>query len=205
MEIFAKLEALLFYYGEPVPLSVVAKMLKITEEECSNTVLSFEQTLKESNDRGFVILHKGDTIQLATKPELKEIGESIIKDEFRESLTPAALETLALVAYLGPTTRATVDYIRGVNSSYSMRNLSMRGLVERGEEKGSLFRYTVTQEFLKHMGLSSVQELPEYDRYHTLLETFARTLDESTSEQGIEKHPATPFDAVEGEKIESTQ
>lgn len=205
MEIFAKLEALLFYYGEPISLSVVAKMLKITEEECSDAVLKFEQALKQSNERGFIILHKGNAIQLATKPELKEIGETIIKDEFRESLTPAALETLALVGYLGPVTRATVDYIRGVNSSYSMRNLSMRGLVERGEEKGTSFRYSVTQEFLKHMGLSDVRELPEYERYHTLLETFARTFNESNNEPEPEKSATTPFDTVDDEKTESAQ
>ena len=197
MDIFAKLEALLFYYGEPISRSVVARMLNITKEECSDAVLRFEQMLLQSNERGFLLLHKGDMIQLATKPELKEIGETIVKDEFRESLTPAALETLALVAYLGPTTRATIDYIRGVNSSYSMRSLSMRGLVERGEEKGTSFRYNATQDFLKHMGLSHVRELPEYDRYHTLLETFARTLEETGNETEAQVPTSTPFDVTE--------
>ena len=125
-----------------------------------------------------------------------------VKDEFRESLTPAALETLALVAYLSPVTRATIDYIRGVNSSYSMRNLSLRGLVERGEEKGASFRYSPTQDFLKHIGISNIKMLPEYDRYHTLLETFARTMEEVAISEKEEKKSDTPFDKVQKEEIE---
>jgi segregation and condensation protein B len=189
MEFSAKLEALLFFYGEPVDLNTIARMLGISLEECETAVFHYEEMLASSNERGLLILRKGNSIQLATKPELKEIGEAIVKDEFRESLTPAALETLALVAYLSPVTRATVDYIRGVNSSYSMRNLSLRGLVERGEEKGASFRYAPTQEFLKHIGLPSVKML-----------TFARTMEEVPERE--EKKIETPFDEVSKEEIE---
>ncbi|MFA5870415.1 MAG: SMC-Scp complex subunit ScpB [Candidatus Paceibacterota bacterium] len=202
MENIAKLEALLFFYGEPVDMSVIARILGITLEECEKEVSHYEQILSSSNGRGLLILRKGNSIQLATKPELKEIGEAIVKDEFRESLTPAALETLALVAYLSPVTRATIDYIRGVNSSYSMRNLSLRGLVERGEEKGASFRYSPTQEFLKHIGVQHVKMLPEYERYHSLLQTFARTMEEVSVSEHEEKNPETPFDEVPKEKAE---
>jgi len=194
MELSAKLEALLFFFGEPIELTTIARMLGISLEECEAVVSHYEQTLISSNERGLIVLRKGSSIQLATKPELKEIGEAIVKDEFRESLTPAALETLALVSYLGPVTRATVDYIRGVNSSYSIRNLSMRGLGDRGEEKGASFRYAPTQEFLKHIGISNIKMLPEYDRYHTLLETFARTMEETPVLEKEEKVSETPFD-----------
>lgn len=197
MDIVSKLEALLFYYGEPVSRSTIAHLLQLNEEECNEVVSRYGKILSDSAERGLTLLYKGNTIQLATKPELKEIGEAIVKDEFRESLTPAALETLALVAYLGPTTRATVDYIRGVNSSYSMRNLSMRGLVERGEEKGMSFQYSITEEFLKHMGLSHVQSLPEYSRYHTLLETFAQTQEDGSEKKSEVIPSATPFDSAE--------
>lgn len=202
MELSAKLEALLFFFGEPIELTTVARMLGVSLEDCEVVVSKYEKTLVESGERGLIILRKGNSIQLATKPELKEIGEAIVKDEFRESLTPAALETLALVSYLGPVTRATVDYIRGVNSSYSIRNLSMRGLVERGEEKGASFRYTPTQEFLKHIGVSNIKMLPEYDRYHTLLETFARTMEEAPVLEKEEKIPETPFDESATETIQ---
>jgi len=202
MEFSAKLEALLFFFGEPIDIHVVARMLNVSLEECEATVSHYEQALISSHERGLIVLRKGNSIQLATKPELKEIGEAIIKDEFRESLTPAALETLALVSYLGPVTRATVDYIRGVNSSYSIRNLSMRGLVERGEEKGASFRYSPTQDFLKHIGISNIKMLPEYDRYHALLETFTRTMEEVVIPENKEKKSESPFDEVQNEEIE---
>jgi len=202
MELSAKLEALLFFFGEPVDIHVVARMLSVSLEECEAIISQYEHALVSSNERGLIILRKGNAIQLATKPELKEIGEAIVKDEFRESLTPAALETLALVAYLSPVTRATIDYIRGVNSSYSMRNLSLRGLVERGEEKGASFRYSPTQDFLKHIGISNIKMLPEYDRYHTLLETFARTMEDVAISEKEEKKSDTPFDKVQKEEIE---
>ena len=180
MNIFAQIEALLFYFGEPIEIKKMAALLSISEEECEKTLAELEKKLTEDETRGLLLLHKEKRVQLVTKPELKQIGEAIIKDEFREQLTPAALETLSLIAYLGPVPRSTVDYVRGVNSSFTIRSLVMRGLVERGDEKGSSFHYRTTERFLKHMGITSVEQLPEYTKYKETLKQFEEQLQPQT-------------------------
>lgn len=181
--ILAQIEALLFYYGEPIEIKKIAEILKIEETVCLQALNELEKNLVETETRGLLLLRKEKKVQLITKPELKHIGESIIKDEFREQLTPASLETLSLIAYLGPVPRATVDYIRGVNSSFTIRSLVMRGLVERGDEKGASFHYRITERFLKHMGLTSVEQMPEYAKYKDTLKQY---------EEQLQKPPETP-------------
>lgn len=176
MHILAQIEALLFYYGEPIEIKKIAEIIKIEKEVCENALNELEKNLAETETRGLLLLRKEGKVQLVTKPEMKSIGEAIIKDEFREQLTPAALETLSLIAYLGPVPRATIDYIRGVNSSFTIRSLVMRGLVERGDEKGNSFHYRITERFLKHMGLTSVTEMPEYEKYKTTLQQYEEQL-----------------------------
>lgn len=176
MNILAQLEALLFYYGEPIELKKIATMLSITDEICAQAVAELEQKLQNDETRGLLLIRKEQKVQLATKPDLKFIGEAISKDEFKEQLTPAALETLSLIAYLGPVPRSTLDYIRGVNSSFTIRSLVMRGLVERGDEKGNSFNYRVTERFMKHMGLTSASDLPEFGKYKEMLTSFGEQM-----------------------------
>ncbi|MFA6365409.1 MAG: SMC-Scp complex subunit ScpB [Candidatus Paceibacterota bacterium] len=194
MTIFARIEALLFYYGEPIAIKKLASLLGISEEECAQALNDWEKTLAENGERGLLLLRKGESIQLATKPELKSLGEAIVKDEFREQLTPASIEVLSLVAYLGPMPRATIDYIRGVNSSFTLRSLVMRGLIERGDEKGNSFHYRITEEFLKHMGIASIQTLPEYEKYRTILREFEAQIMQPTP---TTETVATPHEATE--------
>jgi len=189
MTIFAQLEALLFYYGEPIEIAKLASLLNIAEEEAATQLDAWEKTLAENPERGLMLLRREKKVQLVTKPELKHIGETIVKDEFREQLTPAALETLSLVAYLGPMPRASIDYIRGVNSSFTLRSLVMRGLVERGDEKGTMFHYRVTEQFLTHMGLHSIAGLPEYERYRAILRDFEAQMQPSTETPPIPPLP----------------
>lgn len=184
--IIAQIEALLFYYGEPIEIKKIAEILKIEIDACEQALVELEKNLLESETRGLLLLRKEKKIQLITKPELKHIGESIIKDEFREQLTPAALETLSLIAYLGPVPRATVDYIRGVNSSFTIRSLVMRGLVERGDEKGASFHYRITERFLKHMGLTSVEQMPEYAKYKETLRRYEEQLQQPSETPAIQ-------------------
>ncbi len=176
MNIIAQIEALLFYYGEPIEIKKIAEILKIEISVCENALTELEKNLLETETRGLLLLRKERKVQLITKPELKHIGESIIKDEFREQLTPASLETLSLIAYLGPVPRASIDYIRGVNSSFTIRSLVMRGLVERGNEKGASFHYRITERFLKHMGLTSIEQMPEYAKYKETLKQYEEQL-----------------------------
>jgi segregation and condensation protein B len=178
---FAELEALLFFYGEPIEIERAAKLLGVKGAACRTLIDEWSAALARDPERGLALLRNGDTVQLVTKPELKVIGERLIKEEFREELTPAGLETLSLIAYLGPITRPRIDYIRGVNSSFIVRNLLIRGLIEReqGTEKGHLFEYRTSVAFLKHMGVTSIVDLPEYERYHAMLVEFETQRTES--------------------------
>jgi segregation and condensation protein B len=161
--LIAKLEALLFSYGEPMGIPLMAKMLKVKEEEISATLELLKEKLTDS-ERGLTLVKTGNSFALATKPELKEVVAAIVTDELKEELTPAALETLSLVAYLGPIARTDLDYIRGVNSSFSLRALSLRGLVERDTTKG-IPHYHLTADSLSHLNLSKPEDLPNYEEF----------------------------------------
>lgn len=167
----AKLEALLFQYGEPMTVEHIARIIGVGREQCEHFLEEYKNILDKTSERGLTLIMDGKKVQLVTKPELEHINQRIVREEFRQELSPAALEVLTIVVYLGPIMRSTVDYIRGVNSSFTLRNLLMRGLIER-ERKGNAYSYHASFEFLRHMGLRSVEELPEYEKYKDILERF---------------------------------
>jgi segregation and condensation protein B len=168
----AALEALLYIYGEAMPITKAAKMLNVSEENIQRASQELEEKCKDTGS-GLTMMHQGDTIQLATKPELSSLLENIAKGELTTALTPAAIETLAIIAYAGPMPRSTVDYIRGVNSSFIVRSLMMRGLVARSaEKKSNAYSYTVSGELLKHLGLTAIENLPEYETFREMVKKF---------------------------------
>ncbi|MEK7086926.1 MAG: SMC-Scp complex subunit ScpB [Patescibacteria group bacterium] len=170
----AQLEVLFFHYGEPLPIKKIMKVLNLKEAECEKLLSEWDAALNQAPERGLTLLRKEDKIQLVTKPEFQNISQKLIQEEFKEEISPAAVETLAIVAYLGPLPRATIDYIRGVNSSFILRNLLMRGLIERNfkQEKSNAYHYEVSFDFLKHMGLTRIEELPEYEKYNNFMKNL---------------------------------
>ncbi len=175
--ILAKLEALLYYHGDPIPLSKLGSLVGLSGEDCARAVAQLERMCALDTARGLMVVRHGDTVQLVTKPSCREVGDALVRDEFREELSPAGLEVLSLIAYLGPVPRATVDYIRGVNSSFTVRNLVVRGLVEKDSQasRGNVYAYRASAAFLSHMGLSKISELPEYGTYREKFEAFQNT------------------------------
>ncbi|MDP3974749.1 MAG: SMC-Scp complex subunit ScpB [Candidatus Jorgensenbacteria bacterium] len=182
----AACEAALFYHGASITVAKLAKLLAVTPEECRVALAAFGETLAATPARGLTLVMNGDEVALATKPELKGLLETLMKGEFEESLTPAALETLSLVSYLGPVPRSSVDFVRGVNSSFTLRNLLLRGLIERvPAPKGGGYVYSASMEFLKHMGLRKVAELPEYEKYRTFYHDFELAVQDQPAGQGV--------------------
>lgn len=169
--LLAELEALLFIYGEPMDFKKIAKTLKITEEEARGATGLLAEELR-GDQRGLFLVRDKEKIQLTTKPDFSGLLETVIKEELNENLTPAALETLSIVAYAGPLTRAELEYIRGVNSTFTVRNLLIRGLIERAPDpkRGNVFLYGPSLEFLKHLGVAQAGELPEYEKFKSLIE-----------------------------------
>lgn len=173
-KLLAGLEALLFAYGEALTAKSAAKLLGSTTEEAERGLKDFKKMLDADAARGLTLLTVGDEYQLATKPEFGALIETLVKSEVQESLTPAAQETLAIVAYAGPVGRAEIDYVRGVNSGFILRSLSLRGLVSRSEDphRANAYRYTISADCMKHLGVTDLADLPEYAKYRALAEKF---------------------------------
>lgn len=172
MELKSKIEVALFVHGEPMDYKKLSKVVSASESQVKEAL---EELGADLSDRGLDVVIGKDEVQLVTSPELSDVAEKLTKEELDTKLTPAALETLSVIAYIGPCSRALIEYIRGVNSAFMLRNLMIRGLVERESEPGKTgsYVYKVSFDFLRHMGVSSVEELPEYEKYKDLAATLS--------------------------------
>lgn len=169
--LMAKLEALLFIYGEAMDFKKIAKTLKASEEEVKEAAKALAEELKGEN-RGLFLVLDENKIQLTTKPDFSSLLELVVKEELHEALTPAALEALSIVVYAGPLTRAELEYIRGVNSVFTLRNLLIRGLVERQPDpkRGNVYIYSPSFQLLRHLGVARQNDLPDRERFQALIE-----------------------------------
>ena len=191
MNLIPKLEALLFIYGEPIDIKKLAKMLSVTEEELKNGLTLLGEELKR-NERGLALIQDKNRVQLVTKPEFSKLLEDITKEEFTEDLTPASLEALSIAVYAGPITRADLEYIRGVNSSFILRSLLMRGLIERTADpkRPNAYIYSASFELLKKLGLSKSDDLPDYKKYNDLVKLlYQETQSTSETKSQVEIEP----------------
>lgn len=158
----SQIESILFISGDPVKISRIAKVTGAEIPEIENAILVLQG---EYAEKGMNILTKEDEVQMATNPENAGIVDQLVKSEIQENLSKAGLEVLAIVAYRGPITRVEIEAVRGVNCSFTLRSLLMRGLVERidnpKDNRGYL--YKISFEFLKKMGVDSVSQLPDFE------------------------------------------
>lgn len=159
------IESILFSTGEPISIERLAKTLNKKQNLVKEATEQLAEEY-ENKKRGLRIIRKGEKVQLVSNPENSKYIEKLVKDEVQEELTPAALETLAIVAYRGPISRAEIEEIRGVNSSYTLRNLLIRGLIDRKghPEDSRAYIYQVSFNFLRKLGLKSIEELPDYNK-----------------------------------------
>lgn len=163
----ANIEAILFAAGEPVEMKSLSNFLKKPSKEISAEIDEMAaQYLDEK--RGLQIIKKGNTIQLVSSARFGDSVAKFLNKKLHEPLSNAALEVLSVIAYRGPVTRAQIEHIRGVNCSFTLRNLAIKGIVDRKENPADSrsYLYEVSFDFLKKSGLSSVVELPEYDELH---------------------------------------
>jgi segregation and condensation protein B len=169
----AAFEALLFIHGEPLTYNKIASVLGI-EKEAVDALVNELKTQLEQENRGLQVISDREKIQLATKPEFNSILESFVKEEISEDLSAASLEALSIVAYLGPISRAKLEYLRGVNSIVILRSLMIRGLVERFADPAhpATFLYRPTFDLIKHLGIKEREELPQYEKFQELLKVF---------------------------------
>lgn len=195
-----KLEALLFWKGEPVSRKWLAQALSITEGMVNDGLVVLEEKLK---DRGLSLLLKEDEVTLGTKKEFSDLIEKVTKEELNRDIGKAGLETLAIILYKGPVSRRDIDYIRGVNSNFILRNLMIRGLIEKvtNPEDQRSFLYKPTFELLSHLGVEKIEMLPEFEAVKQELEAFEATHKEEDSKGG-DAEPVIQTESAEESAIE---
>ena len=171
LNISAKLEAILFWKAEPVSFKKLAELLKVDQATVKSTIQELEKNLQ---NRGLTIVQTDHEVMLGTAKDFSSLIEQLTKEELTRDLGKAGLETLSIVLYQGPISRADIDYIRGVNSQFILRNLLIRGLVERidNPKDARSFLYKTTLDLLAHLGISKVEDLPEYEKVRSDIEAF---------------------------------
>ena len=169
MTLDAQIEAILFFSGEPISLERISQIVNRENKEIESALLELSKKLE---GRGLVLVRKDEEVTLGTHPEHSEIIEKLTKEELARDIGKAGLEALSIILYRAPISRREIDYIRGVNSNFILRNLLVRGLIEKvsSPKDQRSFLYKPTFELLQFMGISKINELPEYAEVRKTIE-----------------------------------
>ncbi|EKD76116.1 MAG: Segregation and condensation protein B [uncultured bacterium] len=161
-----ELEAVLFMQAKPVSFTKLAKWLGSDASTVETAAQGLAAQYKQQNS-GLQLSYTESEVQLTTAGDTHELIAKIVKDERTGELTKPSLETLAIVAYRCPITKAELEAIRGVNCSLILRNLLIRGLItETFDKTKGIEVYDITPEYLQMLNVTSVKDLPDYDRLH---------------------------------------
>ncbi len=174
-EISSAIEAILFAAGESVPVARLSLILEATEGEIDYAAAELAEKYQREG-RGMRILRLDDKLQMCSAPEYAPYITKTLEQRTPPKLSQSALEALAVVAYFQPVTRAYIDQVRGVDSSYTVSVLQQRGLIEpcgKLDAPGRPALFRTTDVFLRTMGISELSQLPP--------------LPDMTSGEGIEK------------------
>ena len=181
-KVTAAIEAILFAAGHPVEYSKISEVLGLSVRDVKNMVEAMSAEYSADNSpRGVLLLMYPDSCQLATKEEFLPYIREALSIKRGGNLSASTMEALAVVAYNQPVTRAYVDAVRGVDSSYAMTSLIDKGLIEslsRLDAPGRPMLYTTTEKFLRVFGLSSLDELPETELSPTATAPEAMAVEE---------------------------
>jgi len=185
-DIEKKIEAVLFWKGEPMSLKKLGEILKVSEGEIKDAVFNLKNNLA---GRGIVLLENNGEITLGTAPELSKLIENLQKEELNKELSRASLETLSIVLYKNGISRAEIDYIRGVNSSFILRALSVRGLIEKTADPkdNRRFLYRPSFDLFSFMGVKSVEELPNWTEVHNSINSAVQTMEDISAREAENK------------------
>lgn len=188
----SRIESVLFLNGEPMKKKKLAGSVGV-DLSAVEEALSVLRGRYMHVDAGLSIIEYDGSVELVTASENANVTEAFVTSEREEGLGKATLETLSIIAYRGPVTRGEIDSIRGVNSASSLRNLLLRGLVDR--EPNPLdareYRYVASFRLLEVLGVSSLSELPEYEslsvdsRLSTLVPEAGVATDEATQSEAV--------------------
>ncbi len=162
----AHLEALLFMSAKPLARKQLRILLSCDAAQLQKWI---DELIERYDDEtcGVRLVTNGDELQLLTAPSCRALAETFLKEEASGELTRPQLETLTIIAYRAPVSKPDIEQIRGINCTLILRNLLWRGLIE--ETVGSTAEipvYRVTMDFVRYLGMTSVEKLPQYESLH---------------------------------------
>lgn len=179
MDLDKLIEAILFFKGEPISRKELARVTDKSADEVSIAL----GTLRERLNGGIVLVENNEEVSLGTHKGASHIIETMAKEDLERDVGKAGLETLTIILYKNEASKRDIDYIRGVNSGFILRNLLIRGLIDRNEKKGERgFVYTPTVELQKYLGVAKLSDLPEYETMRGELQTFLTAKNEEEKE-----------------------
>lgn len=186
MNLEAYIEAVLFYRSEPVKKAELCTLFEVPRETLDLSLAKLHEILL---GRGLRLTETDTEVQLVTAPEMQELIDTLRKEELSAGIGKAGAETLAIILYRGPIARTDIDRVRGVNSTFILRNLLVRGLIERRSHPSDSrsFTYAVTPALLNHLGVARREDLPDFGDIMNALDLFEKR------ERELEAEPTHPF------------
>lgn len=186
IDIKSGLESLLFVSGEPMSFGQLAKVLETDENEVR---LQAEELAQDYGERrgGLRLVIENGKAQMVTAGENAEAVEKLMKIDIEDDLSRSALETISIIAYRGPLSRAEIEEIRGVNTSFTLRQLAIRGLVEKIDNPNDAraYLYRPSFDFLRHLGVEKAEDLPKYQELRERELVSEQIIKNSEEEMGI--------------------
>ncbi|MBI4054333.1 MAG: SMC-Scp complex subunit ScpB [Candidatus Doudnabacteria bacterium] len=197
--LISKIQSILFAAGRPIKIAELTKVLGVDRETAAAALAELGNELTHS---GINLISHEDKYQLVSNPENAKILSEFLNSELREKLTDASVETLAIVLYKQPISRAEIESIRGVNSQYTLRQLQIRGLIEKSAspEDGRRLVYRTTLDFMRHMGITDLKQLPDFEQLIssvTVPEPNVGRFDSAADKDERIDHESTPRNSPE--------
>lgn len=164
MNLKSVIESLLYAWGEPLNISEISRILNIKQFVITETIDDMMKSYCMDSDRGLIIQKFGNSYQLTTKKENYDFIQMLLQTSVNKSLSTAAMEILSIIAYKQPVTKVEIELIRGVKSTNVIKGLIDKKLIKevgKMDKPGRPSLYATTDEFLRHFGLNSINELPK--------------------------------------------
>ena len=192
INIKSRLESLLFVSGEPMSFGKLAKLAGGSEDSVR---IEAEELCEEYKNRkgGLRIIIQNGKAQMVTAGENAETVEKLMKMDIEGDLSRSALETMSIIAYRGPLSRSEIEEIRGVNTSFTLRQLAIRGLVEKIDNPNDAraYLYKISFDFLRHLGIEKTEDLPRYQELRERELVSERIIKNGEGEEQVKKETET--------------
>ncbi|HKK54552.1 MAG TPA: SMC-Scp complex subunit ScpB [Patescibacteria group bacterium] len=185
MSLKSQIESLLFIAAKPLSLNDLNKILTKDKKAIKKALIELRD-IYHQNESGLQIIEQSKKYQMVSSADNAKLVQKYLEDETSGELSQPSLEALTIIAYRGPISKTELERIRGVNCSLIIRNLLLRGLIEeKNSASGEDKIYNVSLDFIRFLGIESIEQLPDYERLNkdqTISDFLAGTLNSDSSE-----------------------